>query len=159
MQTDLANLFYAAQDHYLSEGEVTTFKEQVEILRRRVEIYECLRDRELEIFQPVANQLSEAFSQENPKTLELALKHWIAVMRYSAMATLLNNPEYLQHRLLEWLTDIISAHSLQEIETYLYEFLKFRLAEILTLEQLALLNPYLELAKDTLLKSTADAMI
>lgn len=159
MQTDLAHLFYAAQDHYLSKSEITTFRVQINILRQRLEIYECLRDREIEIFQPIANQLEEVFEQENPKVLERALKHWISVTRYCAMATLLNNPEYLQHRLLEWLTDIIAVHQMQEIETYLYEFLRLKLAEVLTQEHLTLLNPFLELAKDTLLSQTAEAMI
>ncbi|ACK69545.1 conserved hypothetical protein [Gloeothece citriformis PCC 7424] len=154
MQTDLATLFYAAQDHYLSDGEITNFKHQIDTLRLRVEVYECLRDREIEIFQPIANYLEEAFAQENPQVLEQALKHWLSVVRYSAFATLLNNPEYLKHRLLEWLTDIVAAHKMQEIETYLYEFLQLKLSEILTQDQLALLNPFLELAKETLFNPT-----
>jgi primosomal protein N'' len=67
------------------------------------------------------------------------------------MAMLLNDPEYLQHRLLEWLTEQIKAHELQSLETDIYKYLQMRLKKVLSAEQLALLNPFLEEARKTLL--------
>lgn len=152
MHTDLSALLHCTQHHYLSQEEMGEFKNHIAQLRQRLEVYELLREQEIAIFQPIADQLEEAFSETNPQVLERALQHWISVMRYCSMAMLLNNSEYLQRRLLEWLTDIVQAHQLQEIEQYLYEFLQLKLSEMLTAEQLALLNPFLEEARNTLLR-------
>ena len=155
MHSDIEVLLYEAEEHYLQPPEIKLFKHHVASLAQRLETYECLRDREIEIFQTVADQLLEAFPQENPQLLERALKHWLSVMRYSAMAMLLSNPEFLQRRLLEWLTDLVQAHQMESIETKLYEFLLSRLVEVLSQEQLALVQPYLEQAQKTLLASNA----
>lgn len=155
MHTDLTNFFHLSQDHYLADTEIATFKHHIDLLAQRLELYELLRDQEIVIFQAVADQLEEVFAQENPKVLERAVKHWLSVMRYAAMAMLMNNHEYLQHRLLEWLTDIVKAHNLQEIERFLCEFLQLQLSERLSEDQLVLINPFLEQAKTTLLSESA----
>lgn len=151
MHKDLTNFFHLSQHHYLEDAEIREFKHHTDLLGQRLELYELLRDQEIPIFQSVAEQLEATFPEANPKVLEKALKHWLSVIRYAAMAMLMNNHEYLQHRLLEWLTDIIYAHNLQEIEESLSEFLEIKLSELLTGDQLALLNPFLEQAKTTLL--------
>lgn len=156
MHTDLTILCHRSQHHYLPKGEVAVFKHHVDLLKERLELYKLLRDHEVSIFQSIANQLEEVFEQENPKIIKKALKHWISALRYCAMAMLLNNHEYLQHRLLEWLTDIIQAHQMQEMENYLYEFLQIQLSELLTVEQIGLLNPFLEQARNTLLSSPTE---
>jgi hypothetical protein len=74
-------------------------------------------------------------------------------MRYCAMAMLLNNPEFLQHRLLEWLSPQIEAYQLEEIESKLYEFLEISLQRLLSQKQLALLQPFLSQAQTTLSRS------
>jgi hypothetical protein len=151
MHTDLTNFFHRSQHHYLPDEDIAVFKQHTDSLAKRLEVYEMLRDQEISLFQAVADQLEAEFAQENPRVLERALKHWLTVMRYCAMAMLMNNHEYLQHRLLEWLTDIVQAHNLLAIEQSLYEFLQAKLSEVLTADQLALLNPFLEQAKTALL--------
>ncbi|ACK65130.1 conserved hypothetical protein [Rippkaea orientalis PCC 8801] len=151
MQTDFEELFYQAEDHYLQAPEIDKVKTQVSLLGERLETYKLLRDQEIAIFQPIADSLLKAFPQETISLIEKAIKHWLCVMRYGAMAMLLNNPDFFRHRLLEWLTDIIHAHEMVTIEQHLYELLEVSLQEKLDGHQFQLIKPFLSQAQTTLL--------
>ena len=151
MQKDFETLFYEAEDHYLQLSDLQSLKKGAETLKKRLEVYQKLRDQEVPIFQLIADSLVEAYPNENTQRLEQALKHWMSVMRYGAMAMLLNNPDYFRHRILEWLTGIIHAQEMVAIETHIFKSLIQELEEILTAEQMALLTPFLEQAKIMLL--------
>lgn len=155
MHADLESLYFKAEEHFLQNTEIKLFKHHIASLAQRLETYENLRDQELAIFQPVANQLVQAFPQEKSQLLEQALKRWITVTRYAAMAMLLNNPEFLQHRLLEWLTDIVQVQQMQSIEGKLNQLLQKRLSEVLPSKQLDLIQPLLSQAQNTLLGSAS----
>lgn len=151
MHPEIETLLYKAEEHYLKPLEIKLFRHHATSLSQRLETYEFLRDQEVVIFQPVADQLLEVFPQEKQETLERALKHWLSVLRYCAMAMLLNNQEFLQRRILEWLTDMVQAHQTQAVETRLYKLLQARLKELLSDQQLALIQPFLNQAESTLL--------
>jgi hypothetical protein len=153
MSQDLRQLIFQAEEDYLPEPELDKFKIKVNSLAERLAIYEIIREQEIALFQPIADQLVQNATERQPVIVEKAIKHWISILRYCAMAMLLDNPEYLQHRLLEWLTEQIQAHQLQSLETEIYKLLQIRLKKVVSAEQLALLNPFLEEAKKTLLVS------
>ncbi|MDJ0731279.1 MAG: phycobilisome protein [Crocosphaera sp.] len=153
MQKDFETLFYEAEDHYLQSSDLQSLKKGSETLKKRLKIYQNLRDQEVPMFQFVADSLVEAFPDENIQRLEQALKHWMSVMRYGAMAMLLNNPDYFRHRILEWLTDMIHAQEMVAIETRIFESLMQSLEDIFTAEQMAILTPFLEQAKIMLLET------
>jgi hypothetical protein len=149
MHPEIKTLLYEAEDHYLKPEEIESFKYHASSLAQRLETYELLRDAELAIFQPVADQLLEAFPQQQ-ESLKLALKHWLSVLRYSAMAMLMDNPEFLQLRLLESLTERVQVHQMQAIETTLYKLLQTQMKEQLSDQNLALVQPFLAQAEDAL---------
>lgn len=151
MQSDIQAILYKAEDHYLKKTDIKDFQNSVTSLAQRLETYECLRDQEIAIFQPIADELVKAYPEENPKLLEKAIKHWLSIMRYCAMAMLLNNPEYLQRQILDWLTEMVKAHQMQSIENTIYVLLLSGLEKELSKEQLALMEPFLEQAQKTLL--------
>jgi len=155
MHSELRTLLYDAEVNYLQTSEVEFFRAHVASLQERLETYECLREQEILIFQPIADQLVAAFPKENPKLLEQALKHWLSVLRYCAMAMLLNNPEFLQHRLLEWLTPLVQTHQMELLENSLGKLLLSRLQEVLSEQQLALVHPFVEQAQTAVLDATA----
>jgi hypothetical protein len=150
MHPELEALLHSAEEIYLEDSELQLFTQQIVSLSKRLEIYELLRDRETDTFQKVADRLQEAFPKENQKLLERALRHWILVMRYCVMAMLIDNPEFLQRRLLEWLTDIVKAHDLQTLENSLCQLLQMRLKKILSDEQWIILRPFVIQAQRTL---------
>ncbi|MGD1918881.1 MAG: phycobilisome protein, partial [Pleurocapsa sp.] len=130
--------------------EITAFQLHIAKLAKRLEVYEYLRDREIDIFQPIADELSEAYSQVSPQLIEKALKLWLSIMRYCAMAMLLNNPEYLKEGVLDWLTDTVKAHQMQSIEIAIYDLLSSKLKKSLPEDQFALMQPFLEQTQEIL---------
>ncbi|RMH65358.1 MAG: phycobilisome protein [Cyanobacteria bacterium J003] len=150
MHTELMNLYYKAEENYLSNVDIKVFRHHIESLQQRLSTYEFLRDHEIEIFQPVADALQKQYPTEPPQTLEQVLRQAIALLRYAAMAMLLNNPEILQHRLLEWLTEVVKAHQTQTLWSSCHELLSDRLKEMLTDAQQDLMLPLLDQAQVTL---------
>ncbi len=153
MHKDMTILFHRAEDHYLTDGEMICLRHNAKRLKHSLQVYEILRDNEIRIFQTVADRLVDAFPQEREKILEDALKHWLAIMRYCGMALLLNSPEYLDHHILEWLTDQVKAHQMQTIESKLYKLLKQELETFLPTQEYDVLMPFLEQIKNTLFTS------
>jgi hypothetical protein len=150
MHSDFERFLQDAEDHYLQPSEIADFKQHVNSLKQRLQTYEQLRDQELTIWQPVAEQLQALCPNESSQRQEKALEHWIAALRYGAMAMLLNNPGFLQHHLLEWLTDIVQAHQLTDLEHQLSQLLETRLKEVLSDAQFLLMQPYLNQAQNNL---------
>lgn len=155
MHAELKDLLYAAEDHYLSQQELQSVSQNIAGLSKRLETYELVRNHEIEIFQPVADQLSKAFPQEEEPILERSLKYWMLVLRYCSMAMLMNSVNFLDRQLLEWLTDIVQAHANQAIEQKVYSSLEAQLKQVLSAEQLQCLQPFLERAQATLLQTKA----
>jgi hypothetical protein len=160
MHKDFEALMYVAENffhhRYLDGSQLQAFRQHANSLQDRLSTYEVLRSQELDIFQPIADQLEADYPQALDQA-ERALKHWIAVLRSASMAMLLNNPDLLQQRLLDWLTGIVEAHQTQVIETRLYQLLITQLTQQLTEGQLLLLMPFLEQAKAALLSHVASS--
>lgn len=150
MHPNIQTLLYGAEARYLKPGEIEAYKSYTSSLARRLETYELLRDSEINIFQPIADQLLKAYPQQQ-QMVEKSLKNWLSVVRYCAMAMLQDNPEFLQRRVLEWLTDTVQAHQTRAIDTSLYKLLQAQMSQILAKEQLTLLQPFLAQAAATLL--------
>ena len=152
MITDLDSLLYKAEAEYLSQQDLANFKSQIFALEKRLEIYKIVSSKETEIFQYVAQRLTEDFADESEAKIERAFKHWLAIVRYGAMGMLFDNPQYFQHRILEWLPEQIEAHQMQKLEQSIFSLLQKRLQKILSSEQFSILQPYLEQAQDSLPK-------
>jgi hypothetical protein len=152
MQAELNELLVQAENRYLRTEELLGFKSYAETLAQRLKIYEFLRDREIVIFQPIADQISIIFPQEKQERLEQVLQQWILILRHSAMAMLLNDSEYLQRRVLDWLSGLVQAHDTQPIDTQIYQLLNTRLNELLSPKAMVFIQPFLEQVKSYLLK-------
>jgi hypothetical protein len=151
MHLEIEDFLYRSEEKYLNAEEILSFKEAISSWQLRLICYEYLREREIAIFQIIADRLVKAFPQEKEIVLEKALKHWISVGRYAAMAMLLNNPEFLKRRLLEWLGPIVQAANLNLIESTICDFLLSRLQEEMEPIHFSLIEPFLEEAKTLLI--------
>ena len=152
MITNIDSILYQAEEKYLDQQDLAMFKSQIFSLEKRLKAYEILRNKETDIFQYIANHLTNNFPNEPESKIERALKHWVAIARYCGMAMLSDNPTYLTQRILDWLPEQIEAHQLKDLERSLFSFLQKRLQKIFTPEQFSLLQPYLEQAQNALLK-------
>ncbi|HLO47296.1 MAG TPA: phycobilisome protein [Kamptonema sp.] len=153
MHPEIEVLLDHAETRFLKTEELAAFKRYAATLAQRLKVYEFLRDKEVDIFQPIANQLQEIFPKEKQENLERSLTHWLLALRHCAMAMLLNDSLFLEQRLLEWLAGIVEAHQSQEIEETIWKLLQSRLKEILSEQAIAILQPFLDQAKSTLLVS------
>ena len=149
MISDIDSILHKAEDEYLEQQDLANFKGQIFALEKRLQIYEIISSKETEIFQSIATRLAN--NPDEPDKIRLGLKHWLMVMRYCAMAMLLDNPDYLKYR-LEWLSEQVEAYQTKAIEQKIFELLQKRFQKVLDSEQLSILKPYLEQTRNALLK-------
>lgn len=147
MYPALQALIHEAEHTYLQQSDLDQLLAETSTLRARLQVYRTLRDGEIDIFQSIADKLVSKLSDEKTHNLEHCLRHWLSITRYCAMAMLLNNPEYLDRTLLEWLTDIVQAHESQKISAVLYSLLIKKLEDELP-DGLPYIKPYLTQAHE-----------
>ncbi len=154
MHPAIEALFDEAENRYLEPDELSVLNTYVESLPERLNAYRCLRDQEISIMQHVADQLESRCPNESQQTLERCLKNALLVMRYSAMAMLLNDSAFLTQRLVAWLEETNAVYQTQTTDTALYQLLNHRLGEVLTQAQLTLLRPHLTIAEKAVVMPT-----
>ena len=155
MHPEIEALLDQAETRFLKGEEIIAFKRQAATLAQRLKIYEFLREKEATIFQPVANKLQESFPNQKEETLERSLKHWVLVLRYCAMAMLLNDLDFLEQRLQDWVSGLVEAHQTQKVEATVCTLLETRLKELLSEQARAILQPFLDQAKSMIVDSNA----
>ncbi len=155
MHQHLETLFDEAENRYLKPEELKLLSQYVESLPQRMETYRLLRDQEIELMQQVADQLQVALPQEKTEVLERSIKNALLMLRYCAMAMLLNDDTFVAERLLGWLSRTIQAYDSQKIDATLYRLLNQRLTQVFNPQQMSLLSPPLLLAQKSLLKQVS----
>jgi len=150
MHPQIESMFDEAENRYLNPDELGTLNQYVESLPTRLETYRYVRDHEVAMMQTVADQLESQFPRESSVTLERCLKNALLVLRYSAMGMLLNDDNFLQHRLMHWLEGTAKAYQTEAVDTALYTLLNQQLASALSPAQVQLLTSHLKLAEGVL---------
>lgn len=151
MHPKLEAIFNEAESRYLKPEELKIISQYVESLPSRMETYQQLRDKELEIMEAVASQLEAQQPQSKTSDLERSLKNAMLMLRYCGIAMLLNDESFVKERLLGWLDGIVETYNSSQIETKLYRLLWQQLSEVMSKEQLNLLKPSLTIVKETLI--------
>jgi hypothetical protein len=146
MHPQLKTLLHEAEYRYLELEDLQNFQTHVDRLSDCLAVYSLIENNEVNIFQNVADRLIKEFRQVEESTIEKSLCNWLTVLRYCAMAMVLNNRDFLNLRLLEWLTGLVRVRQDKAIEARLYEILIEQLSQVLSIEQMMLLNPFLEVA-------------
>ncbi|MGJ3251308.1 MAG: hypothetical protein ACFE0J_09290 [Elainellaceae cyanobacterium] len=159
MHSKIESIFDEAENRYLKPDELGALNQYVNSLPDRLDTYRHLRDQEVAIMQPVANQLEAQFSQEGTQTLERSIKTALLIMRYCAMAMLLNDETFLTTRLSGWFAQSIKIYNTERIDEALYQLLDRRLSDVLTPSQLNLIRPHLALAQETLLSQSNTTLV
>jgi len=154
MYPELQALIHEAEYSYLGSDDLESLSAHIATLAEKINGYKKLRDEELNIFQEVADKLEAKFPEENTQVLENSLQHWLLITRYCGMAMLLNNPEFLERRLLEWLTDIVQVRQSQAIDEAVRSLLVVGLNKLLSEQEVAYLLPFLDQAKDYLTRDS-----
>ena len=154
MNQEIQSLLYKAEADYLQHQDLELFQEYIKSLKTRMTVYEFLRNSELQIFQPIADEMVGTFPDEEQPKIYQTIKNWVSVVRCCGMAMLLNDPVYLQDHLLDWLAPQVQAYQMQSLDRKLFSLLQTELENSLVEEQFTLLEPFLKQAKQTLLESS-----
>jgi len=151
MMPKIQELISQAQDRYLASDELGLMESYVSSLPDRLSLYKQIRDREINILQAVADQVQTELPSVTDEELETGIKNLILVMRYSSMAMLLNDENFLKQRLLNWLEGIMSMRDMRRLNETLYKLLNQGLRQQLNPAQLALIQPLITAAQVTLI--------
>jgi len=151
MMPKIEELINQAQDRYLASDELGLMESYISSLPDRLKLYKMIRDREIDLLQAVADQISTELPSVTDEDLETGIKNLILVLRYSSMAMLLNDENFLKQRLLNWLEGIMSMHDMRRLNETLYKLLNQKLREQFSPSQLALIQPLITAAQVTLI--------
>jgi len=157
MHPQLEAIFDDAESRYLKQDELQVLGQYVDSLPIRLNAYRTLRDRELEVMQPVADQLQAQLPNEKIENLERAIKTAMLTLRYCAMGLLLNDQSFAQDRLISWLGGTMRLYNIQSINTMLYRLVHQHLSQVLSPQELNLLTPYLTLAETLMREQSLEA--
>jgi hypothetical protein len=147
----IQDLINQAQDRYLAVDELGLMESYVNSLPDRLKLYKQLRDREIDLLQAVADQVSVELPNVSDAELEAGIKNLILVLRYCSMSMLLNDENFLKERLLNWLEGIMSMRDMRRLNETLYKLLNQGLRQQFSPAQLALIQPLITSAQVTLI--------
>jgi len=136
-----------AQDRYLAADELKLLEEYVQSLPERLTLYRMIRDREVDLLQIVADRVPQELPNVQDNDIEIAIKDLILVLRYAAMAMLMNDESFLKERLLKWLGELSGMRDLRRLNEALYKLLQQVLKENLSATQIALIQPLITTAQ------------
>lgn len=152
MHPQIAAIFEEAESRYLKAEELKTLSHYVDSLPERLEAYRQLQEKELDVMQVVADRLQDGFPQEDTQMLERSIKNALLMLRYCALAMLLDNEFFVKERLLSWLRSTQQTYNTQTIDATLHKLLNLQLSQALSSQQMSLLKPLLNLAQTALLE-------
>jgi hypothetical protein len=153
MNIDLESLFAEAENRYLKPEELKGLTQYVESLPQRLETYTQIREKEVEIMQAVADQLPQHFPNPSVEDMERSIKNAMLMLRYCAMAMLINNDQLVKQRFVDWLSQSMAMYETQDFDKVLYKLLNQQLMKSLKPEQIKLIKSPLILAQTQLLNS------
>lgn len=154
MLSQLQRLSLVTDGRYATDAELQFLRDYVKSYALRVEAYQALQTSEAAIVQQVHTRMMS----RNPALLrsganDLTVK-WkrdtIRVLRYSAVAMLLNDPDTFQEQFLLWFQTIMRAFSAQKSCGATYEAMQEVIKHTLTPIQASLVCPILELNRRSL---------
>jgi len=159
MHNKLETLFNEPEKRYLDTKELSMLSQYVSSLPERITVYRLLRDQEVAIMQPVADAVQQRVPDASDTMIEQSVRHGLMVLRYVAMAMLLDDDAFVDERLKGWLPEIVKAYGTQAVDQELFSLLKQQFNRLLNPAQLGLLTPSLNRAETLLMTSreTIDA--
>lgn len=158
MQSPIDGIFDEAENRYLKPEELQAIGQYVGSIAERMSAYRVLRDRELELIQQVADQLQLETPGIETTVLERAVKNGMLTLRHCGMAMLLDDPNFVQKRLLSWLKDSIELHQAHGADAAFFGLMKQQLRLSLNAQQIALLEPFLNLV-ETVIPAQEEEML
>jgi len=138
MNGTMLNLLNTAEQRYLEAAEQQQLWQQFHAMTNRLTVYDQLRTQEAQIFRPVTRQMPHG----DEAAAESALRDWVGALRGAALAMVLDDPEFFDQRVGQWL----QARPHSPLHTTLGQLLQAQLKTVLGTQGWPLLAPYWEQA-------------
>ncbi|MBE9114070.1 phycobilisome protein [Nodosilinea sp. LEGE 07298] len=154
MLTDVESLIQATDGRYASDQELMFFQAYLTTVGTRLRAYQKIQAAEPQIIAQVMARLKaqkpDIFQIGGQDLAAKWQRDTVRVLRYSAIALLLDDPERFQENLLSWFQTIMRAFGAQESCGLTYEAMQTVITQFLNTEELKLFLPILELSRVTL---------
>lgn len=152
MLSQLKKLSNVTDGRYATDDELKFMDDYARSFYLRIQTYQRLQIAEAMIIQQVLSKVKKldpaSFQQEH---IEMKWKRdTIRVLRYSAIALLLDDPLTLQERLLYWFRTVMKAFGTQKNCAITYQVMQEVVQQYLTPTQANLFCPILELNRQIL---------
>ncbi|MBE9159963.1 hypothetical protein IQ265_24495 [Nodosilinea sp. LEGE 06152] len=152
MTFKLDALFDSPDKQYLDANDLSTLSQYVSSIPERMAVYRTLRDQEIAIVQPIADALQQQAGHPEP-LVERSVRNGLMVLRYAAMAMLLDDEGFVEERLQGWLPEMVKAYETRAVDQQLFQLLHKQLGKVFSPAQLGLLKPSLEKAQSLMLNT------
>ncbi|WAL58647.1 globin family protein [Thermocoleostomius sinensis] len=154
MLSQLDRLKFEVDGRYATDAELQFLVDYVQSFHLRSQTYIKLQELEAILVQ----QAYEKIRSDNPalfnyKNADIGAK-WkqdtLRVLRYTAVAVLMNDPDTFKERFLLWFQTIMKAFGAQQTCDVTYQVLQTLVKQHFSLPQSQLICPILELTRQTL---------
>lgn len=149
MLTYLERLSIETDGRYATSEELEFLKLYFASFNLRLKTYQKIHQYETEIIQTIQNKIQLNYPKTFIRGSTNVTQKWrldtVRVLRYSAMALLINDPNYLKERLLIWFSTVLQALQVQDLTKLTYQTMTEVIVNYLTQEEQALFLPLIEL--------------
>ncbi|GAB4158227.1 MAG: hypothetical protein Fur0046_37910 [Cyanobacteria bacterium J069] len=154
MLSQMKRLSLEIEGQYATDSELQFLRDYVKSYELRVETYQRIQAAEALLVSEVQQYLTRKdpalFRSGNDDVTTKWKRDTVRVLRYSAVAMLLNDPETLQERFLLWFQTIMRAFGAQQSCNATYEAMQHVVKQHLTPVQASLFCPILEINRHLL---------
>lgn len=154
MLSQLQRLGTQTDGRYATDAELEFINDYVKSFKLRMATYAKIQTVEAQIVQQVYSKMRSIDASLFLSGKEDVSQKWkrdtLRVIRYSAIALLLNDPDTLRERLLFWMQTIMRAFGAQRSCDVTYQVMQDVVRQHLTLEEANLFCPILELNRISL---------
>jgi oligoendopeptidase F len=154
MLTDVQALVQATDGRYASDQELMFFQTYLASVSTRLRAYQKIQAAEQQIISQVMARLKaqkpDVFWVSEQDLSAKWQRDTVRVLRYGAMALLLDDPEQFKDAMLVWFQTIMRAFGAQESCRLTYAAMQEVIPQYLNGEELKLFMPILELSRVTL---------
>lgn len=154
MLSQLEKLSLNTDGRYATDEELAFVNVYIQSFGMRAQTYQTLQLVEAAIVQQVEVKMRlldpNLFRSGNEDVSAKWKRDTVRVLRYSAVAMLMNDPDTLRERFLFWFTTIMKAFGAQKSCNATYEVMQGVVKQHLTPIQVSLFCPILEINRQTL---------
>lgn len=154
MLSQLEKLSLDTDGRYANDDELQFFADYIQLFGLRMQTYQTLQLVEAAIVKQAEEKirlLDPSFFQSGHEDISAKWRRdTVRVLRYSAVAMLMNDPETLRRRFLLWFQTIMKAFGAQKSCNVTYEVVQDVVKQHLTPVQASLFCPILEINRQTL---------